>query len=154
MISLSKALKIKNRLVGELQKLQTTAIQMNSMPLENRGKSSVSLSEVWENIQKVSNKIVELKSKIAVATAPIAPLLVDLAETKSTISFLNGLPIKEGDEDTQIGYGVNSSLKTVQWNAFIDQKQRDELVRKNTDRIDSIQDQIDEFNATTRIEFQ
>ena len=154
MISLSKALKIKNRLVGELQKLQNTATQMNSMPSENRGKSSVSLSEVWENIYKITNRIVELKSKIAAATAPITPLLVDLAETKSTIVFLNNLPIKEGDEDTQIGYGVNSSLKTVQWNAFIDQKQRDELVRKNTDRIDSLQDQIDEFNASTKIDFQ
>lgn len=153
MITLNKALKIKNRLVGELQKLQDTAREMNTMPVENREEKSVNLLEVWENIQKVSNKIVELKSKIALATAPITPLLIDLAETKSTISFLESLPIREGTEDTTVGYGLNSSLKTVRWNSFIDQRKKNELVKNNQERIDSLQDQIDEFNATTKIEF-
>jgi hypothetical protein len=153
MISLAKALKIKNRLVGELASLQAVARQHNSLPIESRGEKSVSLDKVWEDIQNTSNRIVELKSKIAVATAQIAPFLVDLAETKSTISFLETLPIKEGKEDTQIGYGVNSSLKTVVWNSFIDEASKNKLVKENKNRLDSLQDKIDEFNAVTKIDF-
>jgi hypothetical protein len=153
MISLAKALKIKNRLVGELASLQAVARQHNSLPIESRGEKSVSLDKVWEDIQNTSNRIVELKSKIAVATAQIAPFLVDLAETKSTISFLETLPIKEGKEDTQIGYGVNSSLKTVVWNSFIDEASKNKLVKENKNRLDLLQDKIDEFNAVTKIDF-
>jgi hypothetical protein len=153
MISLAKALKIKNRLVGELASLQAVARQHNSLPIESRGEKSVSLDKVWEDIQNTSNRIVELKSKIAVATAQIAPFLVDLAETKSTISFLETLPIKEGKEDTQIGYGVNSSLKTVVWNSYIDEASKNKLVKENKNRLDSLQDKIDEFNAITKIDF-
>lgn len=153
MISLAKALKIKNRLVGELASLQAVARQHNSLPIESRGEKSVSLDKVWEDIQNTSNRIVELKSKIAVATAQIAPYLVDLAETKSTISFLETLPIKEGKEDTQIGYGVNSSLKTVVWNSYIDEASKNKLVKENKNRLDSLQDKIDEFNAVTKIDF-
>lgn len=153
MISLAKALKIKNRLVGELANLQQTARQHNALPIESRGEKSVRLDKVWEELQKVSNRLVELKSKIAVATAPITPLLVDLAETKGTIAFLESLPIKEGKEDTQIGYGVNSSLKTVVWNSFVDEAQKSKLIKENKERIDSLQDQIDEFNAVTKIDF-
>lgn len=153
MISLAKALKIKNRLVGELASLQAVARQHNSLPTESRGEKSVRLDKVWEDIQNTSNRIVELKSKIAVATAQIAPFLVDLAETKSTISFLETLPIKEGKEDTQIGYGVNSSLKTVVWNSYIDEASKNKLVKENKNRLDSLQDKIDEFNAVTKIDF-
>ena len=94
MISLAKALKIKNRLVGELSNLQSVARQHNALPDESREEKSVNLGEVWSDLQKVSNRLVELKSKIAVATAGITPLLVDLAETKGTIVFLETLPNK------------------------------------------------------------
>jgi hypothetical protein len=153
MISLAKALKVKNRLVGELSNLQNVARQHNALPVESRGEKSVRLDKVWQDIQTTSNHLVELKSKIAVATAPITPLLVDLAETKSTIAFLESLQIKEGKEDTQIGYGVNSSLKTVVWNSFIDEAAKTKLIKENKNRIDSLQDQIDEFNAVTKIDF-
>jgi hypothetical protein len=153
MISLAKALKVKNRLVGELSNLQNVARQHNALPVESRGEKSVRLDKVWEDLQKVSNRLVELKSKIAVATAGIAPLLVDLAETKGTIAFLESLPVKEGKEDTQIGYGVNSSLKTVVWDSFINEDAKNRIVKENKNRIDSLQDQIDEFNAVTKIDF-
>ena len=153
MISLAKALKVKNRLVGELSNLQNVARQHNALPVESRGEKSVRLDKVWSDLQKVSNRLVELKSKIAVATAGIAPLLVDLAETKGTIAFLESLPVKEGKEDTQIGYGVNSSLKTVVWDSFINEDAKNRIVKENKNRIDSLQDQIDEFNAVTKIDF-
>jgi hypothetical protein len=153
MITLAKALKVKNRLVGELSSLQAVARQHNSLPNESREQKSVQLPKVWEDIQNTSNRIVELKSKIAIATSPITPYLVDLAETKGTISFLESLPIKEGKEDTQIGYGVNSSLKTVVWNSFIDESSKNSLVKENKKRLDFLQDKIDEFNAITKIDF-
>jgi hypothetical protein len=153
MITLAKALKVKNRLVGELSSLQGVARQHNCLPNESREEKSVQLSKVWEDIQTTSNRIVELKSKLAIATSPITPYLVDLAETKSTISFLESLPIKEGKEDTQIGYGVNSSLKTVVWNSFINESSKNNLIKENKKRLDFLQDKIDEFNAITKIDF-
>jgi hypothetical protein len=152
MITLSKALKIKNRLLGEYKKLQDLARANNARRVDV-GSTSVDLNSVWNELIILNSKIVELKSKVAVATAPIAPYLIDLAETKAMISFLSSLPVKEGNEDTSIGYGSSASIKSVTWESHLNEAHRNDLIKKQQSHLDSLQDRIDEFNAITKIDF-
>lgn len=152
MITLNKALKIKNRLIGEMTRLQILVRNRNCVRLDQKD-DSINIADIWEQLQNVTNRLVELKSKIAVATSQIAPYLIDLAETKSYITFITSLPIKNGNEETVIGYGVNSSVKNVEWESFINEYQRQDIIKKNQEHIDNLQDKIDEFNAVTKIDF-
>jgi hypothetical protein len=152
MMTLSKALKVKNRLLGEYKKIQELAKNNNTRRVGG-GSTSVDLVSIWNELISLNNKIVELKSRIAVATAPVAPFLIDLSETKAMISFLSSLPIKEGNEDTTIGYGASASIKSVTWESHINEAHRNELIKKHQSHLDNLQDKIDEFNAITKIDF-
>lgn len=152
MMTLSKALKVKNRLLGEYNKLQEIVRNNNTRRVDS-GEKTINVGDSWNELLNLNSKIIELKAKIAVATAPIAPYLIDLAETKAMIAFLNSLPIKEGNEDTVIGYGASASVKTVKWESTITLAGKNTLVKNYERHLDNLQDKIDEFNATTKIDF-
>ena len=153
MISLHKALKIKNRLAGELAKLQIIANQNNSVREDQKEGKSIDLRKTWEEMAKTRKALIDLEGRIATATAPIAAKLVELAELKAEIAFLESLAIQEGSTDVVTGYGANSSAKTVKWHTYISQEQRNSLAREFKDKIELLQDEVDEFNAKTKIEF-
>lgn len=153
MISLNKALKIKNRLSGELAKLQVIAVQNNSVREDQLDGRTIVLENVWNEMALTRASLIDIKGKIAAASAAIAPKLVKMAELKAEIVFLNSLPVKEGNEDFVSGYGANSSVKTVKWNSYISAARKSELIREFQNSIDSLQDEIDEYNATTKIDF-
>jgi len=154
MISLNKALKIKNRLAGELAKLQIVAQQNNSTREDQKEGKTVVLENVWSEMALTRATLIDLKGKIAVSSSDISPKLVKMAELKAEIVFLNSLPVKEGSEDFVTGYGANSSVKTVKWESYISAASKAELIRGFQDTIDLLQDEIDEYNAITKIDFK
>lgn len=154
MISLNKALKIKNRLAGELAKLQTSAQSNNCVREDQKEGKTVDVEKVWNEMALTRAALIDLKGKIAEASASIAPKLVKMAELKAEIVFLNSVPVKEGNEDFTVGYGASASVKTVKWNSYISAARKEELIREFQNSIDSLQDEIDEYNAVTKIDFK
>lgn len=154
MISLNKALKIKNRLSGELAKLQAVAVQNNSVREDQKEGKTVVLENVWTEMAATRAALINLKGKIAVASSGIAEKLVKMAELKAEIAFLNSLAVKEGSEDFVTGYGSNASVKTVKWDSYISAARKAELIREFQYIIDNLQDEIDEYNAVTKVDFK
>lgn len=151
MITLAKALKLKNRLAGQYKLLQNAASQ-NNCRQENQ-KTSIDVDKVWTDMEAVRAKLVSLKGKIGVATAKIAGQLAELAEAKNDLSFYDMLHINETVQQQPV-YGSNP----LQYNqiSFINKvnlAQRQEAKDKVQARIEELQDEIDEFNAKTKIEF-
>jgi hypothetical protein len=153
MISLSKALKIKNRIAGELAKLHIQAATFNSVRIDLLEGKTLDLNKVWEDLNSLKHNLIDIKSKIAVATGPISPKLVRMAELKADLAFLASVVVKEGNEDFQIGYGSNATFKTVSWKAYISLAGRDKMVKEFTTQIETLQDEVDEFNAITKIDY-
>lgn len=151
MITLSKALKIKNRLAGQLKTLQATAALHNSQ--EEGNTSSVNLDKVWLELEEAKTKLVAIKGKIGQATAPIAGVLAELSELKAELAFYETLHVVEGTRQSATGYGINQVVKTVTYVNRVNEAQKQEAKKNIQEKIEAIQDRIDEFNATTKIEF-
>ena len=93
------------------------------------------------------NKLIQLKSLITKANADIAEKLVTMSETKSYLSLLND-KLSVGDNRNSDGI---SSIRLIRYK--FDSKWKDTEVKKCTDLINTLQDEIDEYNATHYIEF-
>jgi hypothetical protein len=148
-MNISKALKVKNRLAGEIVRLQNIIKRENSRRSDNASK--VNVAEEFLKLSEVRQKLISLKSAIALATAPLSEKLVRLAETKAKMNFYQSLPTQEGTE-VDI-YGSSREKLTYEWTAFYNRQRVDAITKEFQDSIDTLQDEVDEFNAKTQVEF-
>lgn len=146
-MKLSKALKVKNRLVGEIAHLRQLVAQHNIVTDNNTAPVDV-LGIRDESLQK-QQQLMELKAKIAVANGPIWAKIVELGELKARIGFLRTIPVRVGTFTESQRYGAEP-VKTV-YRSKITQEEIEATVKLATERIDTLQDEIDQFNATTDI---
>lgn len=146
-MNLAQALKQKNRLAGEIVRLQTILSRENSR--RNDCKSTINPGEIFSKICEVSAKLGVIKSRIAMANVGIYSDIERMAEYKAMIAYLNLLPVREGEEIVMGGQSINNI--TYQWTAYITQEKRDAMIKQYQDDINKLQDKIDEYNATTQI---
>ncbi len=138
-LSLSKALKVKNRLAGRLAKLNATVAAYNCT-VEGR-RSEVDVAGADKQRTALSAALVDLKSSIYEANKGIYRTIILIGEKKSEIDFLNGLNTKHGEEP----HGYQGT--TVKYVAVIQKQDVDKRVKQLEKEIDDLQDQIDKYNA-------
>jgi hypothetical protein len=139
-ISLSKAMKVKNRLAGRLSKVQQNITAYNSVLEGRRGEVDVVA------LDKMRGELVEaliiLKTAITDASRGIQRTIYEVAEKKSEIEFLNSLNTRNG---TEPAYGLNAQPQV--YVAAIQMKDVGERVKRLESEIDTLQDRIDNFNS-------
>ena len=151
-ITLARALKEKNRIVGEINALKSIFSRENSR-VETEGKAQRSRQEIWDNITKRTEDLIALKAKIATANVDIYPLIEKMSELKGRVTYVQGLNTLEGVEEPnqyQLARNPNAKAKTI--SAHFNITTVDQLVAALQKEIGDLQDKIDEFNATHRIE--
>lgn len=146
-MKIAKALKVKNRLAGEIAGLEGIIRRENSRRDDNP--SQVNVQEQLQKLASKRQELIDLKGGIAVATAPIASKLARLSEIKSGINFLTSLPTREGEE--LVGTLTKESVLKYKWTAFINREEADKIIVQLQEEINTLQDEIDEFNAITNI---
>ena len=146
-MNLANALKQKNRLAGELVRQQQILQRENARRSDST--SQVDREAVWTRIQQLSEELGEIKGKITTANIGIYPLLERMAELKSRISFVEFLPKREEEEVMFVGR--DQEKLTYKWDTTINQSRCDALVASIQDQINVLQDQVDQYNATTTI---
>lgn len=147
-MTLSQALKQKNRMAGELVRLQNIFQRENARRSDSV--SAVDREKVWDNIFQVSRDLGELKGKISKANIGIYSKIERMAEYKSRIAFVNSLMKKDGEERVYIGAAQTPEVYT--WNSFINQETADQIISELQENINNLQDEIDIYNASTSIE--
>lgn len=143
-VTLSRALKVKSRLVSRLRELQEFINKYNSLVAGAERPSSVQAA--YEESRSVTQTLCEIKAAIQIANAPIQAKIFTLSETKSLKTFLQRLNTTHGT--STIGY----SGETAEYDSEIKGAYVNEEIKRITKEIESLQDQIDEFNATTLLE--
>jgi len=143
-MKLNQALKQKNRLAGDLVRQQQILQRENARRSDSVSK--VDRAKVWENILAISDKLGELKAKIAVANVGIYSKLERMAELKSRIAYVTGLHKREGEEITF--EGLQREKVSYTWSSEINQERADALVAQLEAQIAQLQDEVDEYNAT------
>jgi hypothetical protein len=143
-ISLAKGLKLKNRLAGRLNKVQNDIVTYNSVLGEQVGQ--VDVLELTKLRDEIAETLITLKTKIIVANNEIQGDLIRQGELKSKLTWLATLPTRDGKE--RHGYQNTE----VTWVAVLKKKDVDDETRKLEAEIDAIQDKLDAYNHTKKIE--
>lgn len=96
-------------------------------------------------------RLVSVKISIATANTGIIAKIVELDEVKAKIAYLNSIDTKEGyyEEDHVIANNIIKNLT-----AEIHQGEVIEMVNALQKRVEELQDEIDEYNAITKIEIE
>jgi len=165
-MKIAKALKLKNRLAGEVARLKGIALANNSR--EESQESNYDIHElVTSGLPKRVSELVTVKTIIACSNAGYeiagSAIPVDLAglartpywaifmiaELKGLIQSLGEMPTKNGHFNEHRGYGLgNVEPKPVVYVAAVKQPDVDRLVANYQTQIDELQDALDAHNAT------
>lgn len=147
-LSLSKALKFKNRIAGELANLRNVLKRDNSRPETKPLRSD--LAAVIAQANAKQEDLIAIKSALAAANIGIYPRLAQLEEAKAQIAFLSSLPVQEGE--MQVGGSYGAAATKVTFVAFLNQGDIDAHIQGCQKIANEAQDAIDEYNATHYIE--
>jgi len=147
-VTLAKALSIKNRLAGRLSQARSSVETYNSMLVDQKGEpapGAVDVRAEYRRFLAIQEGLVVVKAAIQKANIPIYEDVLRLAEKKALLQMLGGLNTKQG---TEPGYGGIE----YRYAATIAKPEVLEMVRRIEGGIDEIQDTLNQFNATTRVE--
>ena len=144
-ITLAKALKLKNRLAGRLAKVQSD-IQLYNSVLKEQVEGRVDIAALCLAQREIQECLIGLKTKIIFSNAEIQETLIRLGETKALLTFLATIPVRDGQE--RHGYQNTE----VTWVAVVKKSDIDRDQKKLEAEIDAMQDKIDGFNHTVRME--
>lgn len=145
-MNLAKALKEKNRLVGEINRIKGIIARENSHDVRNP--STVNVQDLYDLLNTTVDTLVSLKTCIFKANIGIYAEITKLGELKSFAEWLRGLPVREGLEETQ---GFGGTLYSKTFTATIKQSDVDKIIANIQNRINDLQDTIDTYNATTDV---
>src|SRR5471032_2489338 len=155
-LNLSQALKHKNRLAGEIARAREIVQRENSRKESQPARADV--RAVFDGAVARSRELAAFKGAIAAANAGVVSgdrgiygKLNLQAELRGLITFLKGLNTKEGEEVERVGFMSRDDAVRTVYVATIARDEVDRLVSTLQTEIEQLQDEIDEFNATTRI---
>lgn len=145
-MTISKALKEKNRL---LKKIQTDTQNMLSNNSHIVGtKVNYDSKVLLNSIIKDTAELVSLKTKIHRASDPVRDVIFNLSETKLLLSRLQGLNTQSG---LVVSTGYSSGKVEVEYETTISFEDKASLIKDLELYIEENQDQLDIFNAKTEI---
>lgn len=154
-INLAQALKQKNRLAGDITRLREIVKRENSRKESTPARADVRVS--FNELVAAARQLAVLKGAISTTNAGATDLSHGIygklnlqAELRGLISFLDELPTKEGEEVERAGF-LREEASKVLFVAEIKRDEIDRLKREFQREIEVLQDEIDEFNAATRI---
>jgi hypothetical protein len=151
-MKLAKALRLKNKIVGEINEIQTRIENDNSHRKEHQPKYPV--QGLYDEYLEKTQKLVKLKTLITEANIKIAEKIHKMDEIKSHISFLAKLNTKDGTyKEDKYRNGEYEEVDIV-YEATLDEIAVREQVYALKEELEAIQDELSSFNHTTEIDFQ
>jgi hypothetical protein len=145
---IAKALKLKNQLAGEMARLKELLAVQNVR--SSKQKFDYDNREVLDRLRAKLNELVSVKAAVAAANAEIYDKIFRLAELKGLVSLLEGLETKSGVFHEGGRFG--EAAYEVEYVAQLGKVEVDKLIAELKDEIQSLQDDLDEFNFTRSVD--
>lgn len=143
-MNINQALKVKNRLIGEIKEQVEIAQKFNSIEKGNPRRYSV--TDSLHKIEYLTLELVNLKTKIHKANEPVLDKIFLMSELKSFVKDLKKIPVEEGTIHSR--YGSTQEQKEVEINV----SEMKTLIKEIETKISEIQDELDVFNAVTEVQ--
>ena len=147
-MTLAQALKEKNRLAGELARLWTMIARENSK--REDAPRVIDVEEAYKKAQLFKGKLTELKTKIGLANAGNLERIYRLEEAKNELNRLDDIRTDESSDFQPIG---DSNFKEFKRTVVFTAAQVYAMREKVQQECNDIQDALDAYNASTRIDF-
>ena len=146
-MKVKQALKYKKKLASKMNQEFSKVQMYNSV--EEGSTRVYDVKESMQNWLKMSEELVELKTKLHLANGPVYGKIFRMSELKSQLSNLKSLDCVEGkysDRYSRMG-GDAPIIKTAQIGIL----EKDQMILSIEEEIERIQEELDEHNATTSI---
>lgn len=146
-MKVKQALKYKKKLASKMNQEFSKVQMYNSV--EEGSTRVYDVKESMQNWLKMSEELVELKTKLHLANGPVYGKIFRMSELKSQLSNLKSLDCVEGkysDRYSRMG-GETPIIKTAQIGIL----EKDQMILSIEEEIERIQEELDEHNATTSI---
>ena len=143
-MKLFQALKLKNKIVGEISNLKGLINQKNSV--SSGEKNYYNSKDLFTKLTQHVANLADLKIAINSANAPVQRAIYELAEAKSMLNFVKSLNTAEGKIR---GFRRFDDIKEDEFVVSINEADKNKLVATYQTLIDSLQDQLDIHNHTT-----
>ena len=145
-MTLAKALKHKNRVAQKIARVSGDIRENNSILVVNDSEVDVNVLDRMR--KELTDYLVALKTAIHRASDSVRDKIFMLAELKGSIGFYNSICTQHGKRESH-RFGGDDEF--VEYKAVIRKESIDRAVAELEAEIDTIQDRLDEFNATTMI---
>ena len=142
-MNLAKALKVKNKKLAEYSKTLQKVLAYNSYDVTS--KKDYNAKTLLQSAEVQLQQYVDFKTAIHKASEPVRHKIFMIGELKSYLSRINSLSTTEGVYRDR--YAPEGSTFAVD----ITQLEKDEKIVEIETAIESLQDELDYFNATTEI---
>jgi hypothetical protein len=143
-MNIKQALKKKNKLVGLINEEFYKASQYNVVDEGNpRPYSATEAIGKW---MELTNDLIVLKTQIHKANLPIYDKIFELSELKNQVKHLKSLNCTSGTVHSRW-----DESKPVVKHAEINIVEKDKMVKNLEVRIESLQDELDQWNHNTTI---
>lgn len=145
-MKIAKALKLKNKLAGEVADLKKRLLEQNvhtkNQPFDYDSR------EVISELRARMKELVDVKTAIAVANTEIYERVFTLAEMKGLLVTLKSMETKHGLVVENQTYGDPTQTEYV---AQIRQAEVDQMTAELNSEMQEIQDELDEFNHSRSV---
>ena len=143
-MKIAKALKLKNQLAGEVAQLKDLLAKQNSR--STRQKFDYDNREVLTRLRAKIAELVRVKASVAAANVEVYDKIFRLAALKGLAATLANLDTRAGVFHEGRGFG--EAAHEVEYVAQLGKVEVDKLVAELNAEIQSLQDELDEFNFT------
>jgi len=145
-MTLARAMKEKARIIAKIAENERLVSAYNAIDRDTR--RPVEIDECLSRIELHESNLVALKSALAAANAPISAQLNEMIALRGRIAFMGGLDTAEfrADESRYSG-----ERKQVPRDIAVTEAAKIAKVSELQDRIDALQDVVDDYNATHSI---
>ena len=144
-MNIKQALKLKNKLIKSIADNTKLLQQYNTVEVGNPRPYSPTI--LLGSITKTTTELVELKSKLHRANAPMFEKIFEMSELKSTIKAIQKLDCTEGKSNRD-RYRMESELVLTSEISLVERK---DFIKNLEERIEYLQDEMDVFNSNTEI---
>jgi hypothetical protein len=144
-MNIKQALKKKNKLVGMISEEFNKASQYNVVDEGNA--RPYSATEAIGKWMELTNELIVLKTQILKANLPVYDKIFELSELKNQVKHLRSLNCTSG----KVSGGRWGEGEPVMKHAEINVVEKDKIVKNLEARIETIQDELDQWNHNTLI---
>ncbi|MCG9894065.1 MAG: hypothetical protein MH204_01140 [Fimbriimonadaceae bacterium] len=142
-VSLSKALKLKNRQIKTVRALRDRILAHNRRV--EGADTAFDIPAEYTRLLEETGKLAAIKCAITSANGAIQDSINRIAELRGHLAFLDTVPTMEGPEPN---YGMSAPTRyTAQLKAGWMAEEKERLQNE----LDELQDRIDEYNASVKV---